>query len=166
MGTLMQELIAAAEKIGAILKERHETVAVAESSAGGLISAALLAMPGASAYFFGGAIVYTRASRRDLLGIPDSDFAGVKPGTEELALVIARGARTKLAATWGISELGAAGPTGTSYGHPAGSCWIAVAGPVERAITVQTGISDRYANMIKFAAAALALMADCLASRG
>jgi PncC family amidohydrolase len=166
MGTLMQELIAAAEKIGAILKDRHETVAVGESSAGGLISAALLAMPGASAYFFGGAIVYTRASRRDLLGIPDSAFAGIKPGTEDLALIIARGARAKLATTWAISEIGAAGPTGTSYGHPAGSCWIAVAGPVERAITLQTGISDRYTNMIRFGAAALALMAECLASRG
>ncbi|HLW69693.1 MAG TPA: CinA family protein [Candidatus Binataceae bacterium] len=159
----MQELIAAAAKIGAILKDRHETIAVGESSAGGLISAALLAMPGASAYFFGGAIVYTRASRRDLLAIPDAAFAGIKPGSEELALVIARGARTRLAATWGISEIGAAGPTGTSYGHPAGSCWIAVAGPLERAITVQTGLSDRYTNMVKFAAAALDLMAQCLA---
>ncbi|MGH7843376.1 MAG: CinA family protein, partial [Candidatus Binataceae bacterium] len=127
---------------------------------------ALLAMPGASAYFFGGAVVYTRASRRDLLGIPDSAFTGIKPGTEELALVIARGARVRLATTWGISEIGAAGPTGTSYGHPPGSCWIAVAGPVERAITLQTGVSDRYANMLKFAAAALALMAECIASRG
>ena len=160
----MQELIDAAAKIGAILKDKHETVAVGESSAGGLISAALLAMPGASAYFFGGAIVYTRASRRDLLAIPDAALTGVKHGTEELALVIARGARARLAATWGISEIGAAGPTGTSYGHPAGSCWIAVAGPVERVITLQTSISDRYANMIKFAAAALDLMAQCLAA--
>jgi nicotinamide-nucleotide amidase len=160
----MQELIAAAEKIGAILKDRHETIAVAESSAGGLISAALLAMPGASAYFMGGSVVYTRASRRDLLGIPDSAFAGIKPGTEALAVVIARGAREKLAATWAISEIGAAGPTGTSYGNPPGSCWIAVAGPVERAITLQTGISDRYTNMIKFAAAALDLVAQCLAA--
>jgi PncC family amidohydrolase len=162
----MQELIAAAEKIGAILKQRHETVAVAESSAGGLISAALLAIPGASAYYFGGAIVYTLASRRDLLGIPKEAFAGLKPGTEELALVIARGAQTKLTSTWAISELGAAGPTGTSYGHPAGSCWIAVAGPTERALTLKTNISDRYTNMIKFADAALGLLAECLASRG
>lgn len=160
----MQELIAAAEKIGAILKDRHETIAVGESSAGGLISAALLAMPGASAYFTGGAVVYTRESRRELLGLPDAAFAGIKSVTEELALVLARGARQRLAATWGISEIGAAGPTGTRYGNPPGFTCIAVAGPVERAITLQTGISDRYTNMIKFSAAALDLMAQCLAA--
>jgi PncC family amidohydrolase len=160
----MQELIAAAEKIGAVLKQRNQTVAIGESSAGGLISAALLAMPGASAYFMGGAVVYTRDSRRELLGIPDAAFAGIKSVTEELALILARGARQRLNATWGISEIGAAGPTGTRYGNPPGFSCIAVAGPVERALTLQTGISDRYANMIKFSAAALDLLAQCLAS--
>jgi nicotinamide-nucleotide amidase len=158
----MQELIAAAEKIGTILKDRHQTVAVGESSAGGLISAALLAMPGASAYFMGGAVVYTRDSRRELLGLPDTAFAGIKSVTEELALILARGARERLSTTWGISEIGAAGPTGTRYGNPPGFTCIAVAGPVERAITLQTGISDRYTNMIKFSAAALDLLAQCL----
>jgi nicotinamide-nucleotide amidase len=160
----MQELIAAAEKIGAILKERRETIAVGESSSGGLISAALLAIPGASAYFLGGAVVYTRDSRRELLGLPDSAFAGIKSVTEELALILARGARQRLTASWGISEIGAAGPTGTRYGNPPGFTCIAVAGPVERAITVQTGLSDRYTNMLKFSAAGLALMAQCLAA--
>jgi nicotinamide-nucleotide amidase len=164
----MQELIATAEKIGAILKERHETIAVGESSSGGLISAALLAMPGASAYFTGGAVVYTRDSRRELLGIPDAVFTGIKSVTPELALILARGARQRLSATWGISEIGAAGPTGTRYGNPPGFTCIAVAGPVERAIPVETGIGDRYANMIKFSAAALDLLDQCLknASRG
>ena len=158
----MQELIAAAEKIGAILKARKETIAVAESSAGGLISAALLAIPGASAYFLGGAVVYTRESRRELLGIPDSAFAGMKGVTQDLLLTLARGARSRLSTTWGVSEIGAAGPTGTRYGNPPGFTCMAVAGPVERAITLETGLSDRYANMIKFAAAALDLTAQCL----
>ena len=160
----MQELIAAAEKIGAILKERRETISVGESSSGGLISAALLAMPGASAYFLGGAVVYTRDSRRELLGLPDSAFAGIKSVTEELALILARGARQRFSATWGISEIGAAGPSGTRYGNPPGFTCIAVAGPLERAITVQTGLSDRYTNMLKFSSAALELMAQCLAA--
>ncbi len=161
----MQELIAVAEKIGAILKDRHETIAVGESSSGGLISAALLAMPGASAYFTGGAVVYTRDSRRELLGIPDEAFSGIKSVTPELALILARGARQRLSATWGISEIGAAGPTGTRYGNPPGFTCIAVAGPVERAISVETGVGDRYTNMIKFSAAALNLLAQCLAAR-
>lgn len=105
----MQELIGAAEKIGAILKDRKQTVAIGESSSGGLISAALLAVPGASAYFSGGAVVYTRDSRRELLGLPDTAFAGIKSVTEDLALILARGARDRLAATWGVSEIGAAG---------------------------------------------------------
>ncbi|HZP46769.1 MAG TPA: CinA family protein [Candidatus Binataceae bacterium] len=158
----MRELIAAAEKIGAILKERKQTVAVGESSAGGLISAALLAVAGASAYFTGGAVVYTRESRRELLGLPDSAFAGIKSVTEDLALILARGAKNRLSATWGVSEIGAAGPTGTRYGNPPGFSCIAVAGPIERALTLETKISDRYENMIKFSAAALELLAGCL----
>jgi nicotinamide-nucleotide amidase len=160
----MQELIGAAEKVGAILKGRKQTIAIGESSSGGLISAALLAVPGASVYFSGGAVVYTRDSRRELLGLPDAAFAGIKSVTEDLALILARGARDRLAATWGVSEIGAAGPTGTRYGNPPGFTCIAVAGPVERAITLQTGLSDRYTNMLKFAAAALDLLAECLAN--
>ena len=160
----MQELIGPAEKIGAILKDRKQTVAIAESSSGGLISAALLAVSGASAYFSGGAVVYTRDSRRELLGLPDTAFAGIKSVTEDLALILARGARDRLAATWGVSEIGAAGPTPTRYGNPPGYTCIAVAGPVERAITLQTGLSDRYDNMLRFAAAAIDLLAQCLAN--
>jgi PncC family amidohydrolase len=164
----MRELIAAAEKIGAILKERQQTIAVGESSSGGLISAALLAIPGASAYFAGGAVVYTRDSRRELLGIPDEAFKGIKSVTPELALILAHGARQRLSAIWGISEIGAAGPTGTRYGNPPGFTCIAVAGPVERALSIETGSNDRYANMIKFSAAAFDLLDQCLksASRG
>ena len=161
---MMQELIARAESIAIRLKARGETIAIAESSAGGLISAALLAVPGASAYFLGGAIVYTRESRRTLLDIPDSAFAGIRGVTEPLAQVLARGTLKRLATTWAVTEVGAAGPTGNRYGDPAGHSCIAVAGPVERAITVETGSSDRVANMRAFAAAALDLLAQSLAS--
>src|SRR5260370_35225990 len=74
----MQDLIPLTEKIAAMLKKRHETVAVAESSTGGLISAALLSVPGASAYFIGGAVVYTLKARRAMLEVPDSAYAGIK----------------------------------------------------------------------------------------
>ncbi len=160
----MRDLLPIAAKLGAILKDRHETIAIAESSAGGLISAALLAVPGASAYFLGGAIVYTREARRTLLDLPDSAFAGIRGVTEPLAQVLARGTLKRFSPAWSLAEVGAAGPTGSRYGDPAGHSCIAVAGPVERSITIETGSDDRVANMRAFAAAALDLLAQCLAA--
>ena len=160
----MQDLIPLAEKIAAMLKDRHETVAVAESSTGGLVSAALLSIPGASAYFIGGAVVYTLKARRAMLDVQDSAFAGIKSVTEEGALILARAARDRFAVTWSVSEIGASGPTGNRYGDPAGHSCIAVAGSVERSITVETGSGDRIANMRTFAAAALDLLAQSIAA--
>jgi nicotinamide-nucleotide amidase len=161
----MQELIPIAEKIANVLKTRHETVGVAESSSGGLISSALLAIAGASNYYQGGAVVYTLQSRRALLDLPDSAFSGLRGLSEQLALVLARGAKQRFATTWAISEIGAAGPTGSRYGDPAGTSCIAVAGPVERALIVRTGNRDRVANMRAFAAKALELLSECLAAQ-
>src|ERR1700719_3607611 len=154
----MQDLLPAAQKLGAILKTRHETIAVAESSTGGLISAALLSVPGASAYFIGGAVVYTLKARRAMLDVPDFAFAGIKSVTEEGAMILARAARTRFEVTWSVAEIGASGPAGNRYGDPAGHSCIAVAGPVERSLTVETGSADRIANMRTFAAAALNLL--------
>jgi len=161
----MQELIPLAVRIADVLKSRRETVGVAESSSGGLISSALLAIPGASAYYLGGAVVYTLQSRRALLDLPDAAFAGLRGLTEELALVLARGARQRFGTTWAISEIGAAGPTGSRYGDPPGTSCIAVAGPAERALIIRTGNPDRVTNMRAFAAKALDLFSECLASR-
>ena len=159
----MRELLPYAEKIAVLLKKRKETVAIAESSAGGLISAALLAVPGASAYFLGGTVLYTRVAWRALRDFEDEMFAGATPATEANALVRARIIRDRLATDWGIGETGAAGPTGGRYGNAAGRACIAVVGRVERAATVETGSSDRVANMYAFAAGALELFAQSLA---
>ena len=158
----MQTLLPLAERLGARLKARGETIAVAESSVGGLISAALLAVPGASAYFLGGAVVYTRQSRELLLGIPASALEGMRPATEAYALLLARTVREKFSASWGIGETGATGPTGNRYGDRAGHACIAVVGLSERVITLETGAADRVANMRAFAKAALELLADRL----
>jgi nicotinamide-nucleotide amidase len=158
----MQDLIPAAQKLGALLKDRHETVAVAESTTGGLISAALLSVAGASTYFVGGGVVYTLKARRVILDVPDSAFAGIKSVNEEGALILARAARDRFAVTWSVSEIGASGPTGNRYGDPAGHSCIAVAGVVERSITVETGSADRVANMRAFAAAALDLLTQSI----
>ena len=151
-----------AASLGALLKERKETVAVAESSAGGLISAALLAVPGASAYFLGGGVIYTQAARRALLRVPDESVAGIRSSTEAYALLKARTIRQLLGTTWGLAETGATGPTGNRYGDAAGHACIAVAGPVERAITLETRDADREKNMWAFARAALALLEESL----
>jgi nicotinamide-nucleotide amidase len=159
----MRELLPRAEKVAALLRERRETVAVAESSAGGLLSAALLAVPGASAYFLGGAVVYTYAARGVLLDLPSTALTGLRPATEPYALLLGRTVRQQLSATWGLGETGATGPAGNRYGDPAGHACLAVAGPVERVLTLETGQTDRLANMHAFAAGALDLFAQSLA---
>lgn len=159
----MNDLLPLAEKAAALLKARGETIAVAESSTGGLVSAALLAVPGASAYFLGGAVVYTRSARGALLGIGDAALAGMRPATEAYALLLARTARERLSAHWALAESGATGPSGNRYGDAAGHACLAVAGAVERTATLETGKPDRLANMRAFAAAALELLTQSLA---
>ena len=161
---LMPELTPMAAALGALLKERKETIAVAESSTGGLIAAALLAVPGASAYFVGGGVIYTQTARRALLQIHDDAVKGIRSSSEPYALLKARTIRERLGTTWGLAETGATGPAGNRYGDPAGHACIAVAGPVERVITVETGSPDRVANMWEFTRAALKLLSDCIAA--
>ena len=161
----MNELDTVSRSIAAILKERKETIAVAESSAGGLISAALLSVAGASAYFLGGGVIYTQAARRGLLHVPDDAVKGIRSSSEPYALLKARTIRELLGATWGLAETGATGPTGNRYGDAAGHACIAVAGPVERAITLETGHGDREKNMWAFAKRALELLETWLARR-
>ncbi len=154
----MKELIAIAEQVAAKLIERGERIAVAESSAGGLISAALLAVPGASAYFLGSAVVYTRDARRILMDIPDEAMKGIRSASEVYAQLLASQIRQRFSSHWGLSETGATGPTGNRYGDAAGHSCMAVAGPHASVITLETGSTDRQANMQVFAATALKLL--------
>lgn len=160
----MENLIQLAEEIASHLKSRGETIAVAESSTGGLISASLLAVPGASVYFLGGAVVYTRQARRTLVSIPDAAMAGIRSASERYATLLARRVREQHGATWGLSETGATGPTGNRYGDPAGHSCMALAGPVERAVTLRTGENDRRANMQAFAIKALETLLQAVKS--
>ena len=154
----MERLEPLAAELGERLKARGETVAVAESSSGGLISAALLSVPGASKYFLGGAVVYTGKARMALMDLPREAVAGMRSASEPYALLLARTARERFGATWGLSETGAAGPTGNGYGDAPGHTCIALAGPIEAALTLETGEADRGANMRAFAAAALEML--------
>ncbi len=145
-------------QVAARLKERNQTIAVAESSAGGLINAALVAVPGASAYYLGGGIIYTRASREALLGVSVAEMSGLRSASEPYARLLAQRVRERMGATWGLAETGASGPTGNRYGDVPGHACFAVSGPVELVTTLATGSADREANMQRFARAALGLV--------
>ncbi len=154
----MEGLFEQARTVAAALVARRQTVAVAESSTGGLISAALLAVPGASAYYLGGGVIYTARARHRLLDLKREDVVGIKSASEPYAMLLAETVRRRFSASWGISETGASGPTGNPYGDAAGHSCFAVAGGATLARTLETGSSDRLGNMVAFATAALALL--------
>ena len=156
----MNDLLPLAETIAARLKARRESIAVAESSTGGLIAAALLALPGASAYFLGGAVAYTRQAKILLLGLDEAALTKFRSATEPHALLLARGIKARFGASWGLAETGSTGPTGNRYGDPPGHTCLAVTGI--RATTLETGAAERLANMHAFARAALELLADTI----
>ena len=158
----MPELSELASTVADLLKERGDTIAVSESSCAGLLSAALVAIPGASAYYVGGAIIYTRVAQAGLLRVPDEAMEGQRASTEYYAALNARTIREIHGTTWALSETGASGPTGNRYGDDAGHACIAVSGPVERSITIETADNDREGNMWAFAAAAFGLLEECL----
>jgi len=151
-----------AEEIARRLIVRGESVAVAESAAGGLISAALLGVAGASAYFKGGAVVYSSDGKLRLAGMSRDDLDSHRSATAPHTAMLARAIRERLSASWGIAETGAAGPTGNRYGDPAGHAVLAVSGPIERTQVIETGQTDRRQNMGAFALAALRLLRDAL----
>jgi nicotinamide-nucleotide amidase len=158
----MDILLELADEVGALLKAKKQTIAVAESSAGGLISASLLAVPGASAYFVAGGVVYTQAARQSLMGIGDAEMEGMRSSSEPYAALLARTVRARNGTKWGLAETGAAGPSGNRYGDPAGHTCIAIAGPHGQAFTLRTGSDDRVANMYAFARRALEAMKESL----
>jgi nicotinamide-nucleotide amidase len=164
----MQTLLPIAERLSHRLKGRGDKVAVAESSAGGLIAASLLAVPGASAYFLGGVVIYTVNARR-AFGITDAAMKGLRSSSEPYAELLAATVRERHGATWGLAETGAAGPTGNRYGDASGHACIAVngsgagSGGVFRSVrTLETGSPDRQANMRIFAAAALTALLEAV----
>jgi nicotinamide-nucleotide amidase len=160
---LNPELTQAAQLIGTLLRERGETVAVAEGSAGGLVSAALLSIPGASAYYVGGTVIYTAAASRAWMAGEVDVPPGMRGATESFAGYLAASVRRKVGATWGIGEAGAAGPA-NPYGDPAGHTWLAIDGPRSASRNILTGVDDRSENMLAFTAAALTLFAEVLSA--
>lgn len=164
MSFLDAEQQALATDIAERLIARGETVAVAESTTGGLISAALLSVAGASRYFAGGGVVYTLKSRTALAGADPAQYANYRGTTAEMLQSLAESMRERLGATWCVAESGLAGPTGGRAGAPAGRTTMCVVGPVTRTEPLETGSDDRTGNMGAFTTASLRLLRDALAA--
>jgi len=145
-----------------LLTKHNHSISVAESSTGGLIAASLLSVPGASRYFIGGIIIYTASSRRAFLDLDINRVKKLKPLTEEMAFEFAKAARSKLDTTWGIAELGVAGPGSTPYIDTTGISVIALSGPINASVTIKTELNDREKNMELFTVSALQLLAQTL----
>ena len=158
----LQHLAAIGARAGAALVARGQTLAVVDGATGGLISAGLLAMPGASAFYIGGGIIYSMKGRRLVLGHEPGSLRGLTSATEAYALAQADLIRTRYASDWGLAETGAAGPGAHRLGVPNGTSAIGLVGPdgFAASITITTGHEDRLANMQAFAEAALTLLAD------
>jgi len=160
----MQELLELATEAGRRLRERRQTIAVSESSTGGLISAALLSVPGASSYFLGGSVVYTQLARELLMDIPDDEMKGMRSASEPYARLLADTLISRFQSTWALAETGAAGPAGNRYGDDAGHCCLAVAGVSNHSLVIETGDNDRFNNMQRFSQEAIRLLLKQLES--
>ena len=159
-----EDLVEDARIVTAALAARRHTVAVAESSTGGLVSAALLAIPGASAWFLGGGVVYTPRARHRLMDLKREEVRGLRGASEPYARVLAERAKSRFSVTWGLGETGATGPSGNPYGNAPGHCCYAIAGPSGTAsFTLETGESDRLQNMLVFSRHILAAMLEQVA---
>ena len=154
----MKELSKLCEPIADRLKANKQTISVSESSTGGLISAALLSIPGASAYYKGGSVIYTLASRKIFLNLSKQDVEGLEPMTESMALRFAEKTKEVLDSDWAIAELGIAGPTGSPYGVDPGTSVVAISGPSDNFVRIETGNTDRESNMMDFTKSALQLL--------
>ncbi|MFM6831670.1 MAG: CinA family protein [Novosphingobium sp.] len=164
---MLDDLAGIGAEAGFLLKKHGQSIAVADGATGGLISASLLAMPGASAFYLGGGVIYTLKGRRITLGHAPGSLRGHTSATESYAIAQAQLIRQRYGADWGIAETGAAGG-GSAHplGVASGTSAVAVAGPdgMTASRLVQTGGNDRLANMQAFTAAALCLLRDTLAA--
>lgn len=158
----MDSLLPLAEKAADLLKSRAEKIAVGESSVGGLVSAALIAQAGASAFFLGSTVIYTREAGRVLRDRSTLKLEGLEPLKPEFAQAMADGFKVQMGSDWATSEMGAAGPAGSPYGPKPGTAVVAVSGPVSKARLVETGSADRVENMRLFGKAQLELLIECL----
>ena len=144
--------------VGGLLRRRGETLAVAESCTGGLVSHLITTVPGSSAYHLGGVVAYANAVKRGLLNVPESTLLTHGAVSAETAEAMAKGVRLTLSADWGLATTGIAGPDGGTDEKPVGTAFVACAhGQDCRVVPVRFSV-DRIPNQNRFAQAALNLL--------
>jgi nicotinamide-nucleotide amidase len=121
-------LDAAVTRLVGLLKDRRVTLATAESLTGGMVGAALTDVPGVSAVYRGGVVVYATDLKATLAGVPDDLLAAVGPVHPDTAAALASGVRERLGADYGLATTGVAGPD-PQAGIEAGTVYVAAAGP-------------------------------------
>jgi nicotinamide-nucleotide amidase len=142
-----------------VLVERRETVATAESLTGGLVASTLVEIPGVSAVFRGGLVVYATDLKHALAGVPEDLLAERGPVDPDVALALAVGARARCGADWGLATTGVAGPD-PQDGKPVGRVFVAVAGPWNSAVRELDLAGSRAAIRAGSVAAVFGLLAD------
>ena len=150
--------------VHALLAGRGESVAVAESLTGGLLSATLSQRPGSSATYRGGLVVYATDLKGSLAGVPEALLATHGAVAAETAEALAFGARSRLGATWGIGVTGVAGPS-EQEGKPVGTVHIALAGPSGSQVRTVRLPGDRDRVRLLTVTAALDLLRRALTTR-
>jgi nicotinamide-nucleotide amidase len=140
------------------LIERRQTLAVAESLTGGLLAATLVEIPGVSAVFRGGLVVYATELKHTLAGVPQELLDECGPVDPDVALALAEGARRRCVSDWGLATTGVAGPD-PQDGKPVGMVFVAVAGPGGARVRELTLSGSRGEIRAATVTAALALLA-------
>lgn len=135
-----ENILSIEEVVGELLKASGQTVATAESCTGGSIAALLTRIPGSSQYVQGGIVAYANEAKIQLLGVPEADLVQHGAVSDPVVRAMARGARQRLNADWGLASSGIMGPDGGSAAKPLGTVWLAVSGPgVDWAARFQMG---------------------------
>jgi len=152
-----------AERVLALLQERGQTLATAESLTGGRLASALTAVPGASRSYVGGVVAYATSVKEMVLGVPAELVAQYGVISAECALAMARGAAGVTGATWGIGTTGVAGPD-LQEGKPAGTVHVGLVGPGASTALALELVGGREAIQDRTCQEALSALADMLST--
>jgi nicotinamide-nucleotide amidase len=143
------------------LVERHETLATAESLTGGLVAATIVEIPGVSAVYRGGLVVYATDLKHELAGVPAALLAERGPVDPDVAVALAAGARERCGADWGLATTGVAGPD-PQDGKPVGLVYVAVSGPFGPAVRELKLAGNRAVIRTESVTGVLCLLSDRL----
>lgn len=156
----MEMSVAAAAAVHALV-DRRETLATAESLTGGLVAATIVEIPGVSAVFRGGLVVYATELKSRLADVPEVLLAERGPVDGDVAAALAEGARARCGADWGLATTGVAGPE-PQDGKPVGLVYVAVAGPAGATVRELKLDGNRAAIRTESVTAVLQLLTDSL----